>query len=125
MWWRLPYNPGPYDDDWEDQPAQSGFHKWGLGVCIPAIILAYGIWILATQTARFYDNQISLELHGYNADAYAVAVIAAALFLHCHYFWGNVYNQAWFAVAGKIIAACAFVAGLAFLCIRVGILGRG
>ena len=62
LWWRFPYNPSAYDDDWEDQPSQG---------------------------------------------------------------WGNVYNQAWPAVLGKILAACGFVAGLGFLLIHNGVLGRG
>ena len=45
------------------------------------------------------------------------------MFLHCHYFRGNVYNQAWFAVLGKIVAACGFIAGVGTLIVRVGVLG--
>ena len=51
--------------------------------------------------------------------------MSAAHFVHCHYFWGNVYNQAWLAVLGKIIGACGFIAGVAFVVIRNGVLGIG
>jgi hypothetical protein len=123
VWLRRPYNPTAYDDDWEDQPAQSAFHKWVLGVLAPALILSYGIWILITREAEF-GSYITMTLHGYNAIAFGTAMISAAVFLHCHYFWGNIYNQAWFAVLGKIIAATGFISGLLFLCIHIGILGR-
>ena len=36
---------------------------------------------------------------------------------------GNIFNQAWFAVLGKIVAACGFIAALAFVLIRNGVLG--
>jgi hypothetical protein len=51
------------------------------------------------------------------------AMLAAAVFMHCHYYWGNVYNQAWFAVLGKIVSACAFIGGLGTIIVRVGVLG--
>ena len=50
-------------------------------------------------------------------------MLAVGVFLHFHYFWGNVYNQAWWAVLGKILSA-AFIAATVTLIIRVGILGR-
>ena len=35
------------------------------------------------------------------------------------------YNQAWFAVLGKIVAGFGFIAALLFLLVRNGVLGRG
>src|SRR5687767_2810278 len=99
MWWRSPHNPTAYDDDWEDQPAQSGVHQWGLGLGFPALILGYGIWVLLRGQAQF-GGDFPMTLRGHNAIAYGVSAVCAAVFLHCHYFWGNVYNQAWFAVLG-------------------------
>lgn len=122
-WWRAPHNPTAYDDDWEDQPAQSGFHQWGLGVVLPLFIGAYGLHALHTRHVRL--GRPVFELHGTNATALGIAVLGAAIFLHCHYYWGNIYNQAWFAVLGKIISACAFIGGLGTLLVRVGVFGRG
>lgn len=119
---RDPHNPTPYDDDWEDQPAQSPFHQWGLGLLLPLLFAAYGLRAIINQQADF-TTQVSMTFHGPNAIAFGIAAIAAALFLHCHYFWGNLYNQAWFAVLGKIIAACAFIAALIFVLIHNGVLG--
>ena len=62
---------------------------------------------------------------GQTHDCRIFAAMSIAVFMHCHYFWGNIYNQAWFAVLGKIIAGCGFIAGLGIVIIRVGILGRG
>ena len=124
MWWRASYKQTAYDDDWEDQPAQSSVHKWVLGLFGPALLLSYGIWVLVTKAAEFSGDRATMDLRGENAIAYGLAVISIALFLHCHYFWGNIYNQIWFAVLGKIVSACGFIAAAVFLCIHIGILGR-
>jgi hypothetical protein len=121
MWWRLPHNPTAYDDDWEDQPGQGPFYQWGLGVLVPLLVLGYGVLVLTTPDAAY--ARLGTNLGGVNAVAFGVAAASAGVFLHCHYFWGNFYNQAWFAVLGKIIAACGFIAGLGTLIVRVGVLG--
>ena len=120
-WWRWPYNPGPYDDDFEDQPGQGGFYQFGLGIMLPLVIAIAGVYALVTQQAEY--GRVPLKLTGTNAIAFGVAAIAAAVFAHCHYFWGNIYNQAWFAVLGKILAACAFIAALGTIIVRVGVFG--
>jgi hypothetical protein len=124
MWWRHPHNPTAYDDDWEDQPAQGPLYQWGLGLLVPLLLVGYGIYVIVTQHAVF-GNQPSMTLRGPNAVAFGVAWASAGAFLHCHYFWGNLYDQAWFAVLGKIVAACGFIAGLGFVLVRNGVLGIG
>ena len=94
---------------------------WGLGVALPLVVLGLGVYAVVARQAEF--GHVPLRLHGANAIALGVAGISAAVFLHCHYFWGNVYNQAWFAVLGKILAACAFIAALGTLMVRVGVFG--
>ncbi len=118
-----PYNPTPYDDDFEDQPGQSWFHQWVLGATLPACFLSYGVRTIATRHAS-YANHVSIDLRGFDAVAYGISMLAVGLFLHFHYFWGNVFNQAWWAVLGKILSAAAFIASTITLIIRVGILGR-
>jgi hypothetical protein len=122
MQWRSPHNPTAYDDDWEDQPGQGLFYQWGLGVALPLALAAYGCYAIAARQVTFGGHS-SMTLHGSNAAAFGVAWVSAGAFLHCHYFWGNVFNQAWFAVLGKIVAACGFIAGLAFVLVRNGVLG--
>lgn len=126
MWfWRAPYNPTAYDDDFEDQPAQGWFFKWVLGMALPALILTFGVTSLLSRHARIgmAGSPHETIFFGVNAVAYGTAAVSLAIFLHCHYFWGNIYNQAWFAVLGKIIAACGFIAGLGVLIVRFGVLG--
>ena len=120
---RFPYNPTPYDDDFEDQPAQSWFHQWVLGATLPACFLSYGIRTILTGQAT-YTHHASIDLRGVDAVAYGVSTIASGVCLHFHYFWGNVFNQAWWAVLGKILAAAAFIASMGVVIIRVGVFGR-
>ena len=124
-WWWYRHNPTAYDDDWEDQPTQGAFDKWGLGVALPVALLAFGAYAMIARSIGFAGwGDVSITLHGLNAVAYGIAWASAAVFLHCHYFWGNIYDQAWFAVLGKTVSGCAFIAGLGFLIVRNGIFGR-
>ncbi len=120
---RFPHNPTPYDDDFEDQPTQSVFHQWVLGATLPACFLSYGIRTVLTGQAT-YTHYASIELRGIDAVAYGVSMIAIGVFLHFHYFWGNIFNQAWWAVLGKILSAAVFIVSTVTLIIRVGIFGR-
>jgi len=124
MWWRVPHNPTAFDDDWEDQPRQGPFYQWGLGVVLPLALIVYGGSAIALRQVTF-GGQSSMTLRGANAAAFGVAWVSAGVFLHCHYFWGNVFDRAWFAVLGKIVAACGFIAGLVFVLVRNGVLGIG
>jgi hypothetical protein len=122
MLWPRPHNPAPYDDDWEDQPGQGPVQQWGLGVLVPLVLAGYGLRGIVRQEVLF-GGTIQMTFHGLNAAAFGVAWVSAAVFLHCHYFWGNVYNQAWFAVLGKIVSACGFIGGLGLVLVRNGVLG--
>jgi len=124
VWWRLPHNPTACDDDWEDQPGQGPLYQWGLGVVVPLALIGYGIYAIATQHITF-GSRMPMTLRGLNATAFGIAWVSAGVFVHCHYFWGNIFNQAWFAVLGKIVAACGFIAGLVFVLVRNGVLGIG
>jgi hypothetical protein len=124
MWWRYPHNPSAYDDDWEDQPGQGPWYQWGLGVLVPLLLLGYGVWVVVTREVQ-WGSRSSVTFRGLNAVAFGAAWISVAVFVHCHYFWGNIYNQSLFAVLGKIIAACGFIAAIVFVLIRNGVLGIG
>jgi hypothetical protein len=107
----------------EDQPAQGWFFPWILGAALPLGIFAYGVCATITRRATFFGSQSTMPVTGTNATALGIAAISLAIFLHCHYFWGNIYDQAWPAVLGKIVSACGFIAGLGTLIVRVGLLG--
>ena len=123
MWWRSPYNPGADSDDWEGQPPQGAFYKWVLGIVLPIGIGGYGLYGIFTRHIEFGNDNQRLTFHGLNAMAVGIAWLSAAVFIHCHYFWGNIYDQIWFAVLGKIVSACGFIAGLIFVIVHNGVLG--
>lgn len=121
-WWQFPHDPTPYDDNWEDQPRQGGFQQWILGVGLPMLLVGYGIRGIFMRQIEF-GGRITMTFHGTNATAFGIAWVCAGVFVHCHYFWGNVYNQAWLAVLGKIAGAIGFIAALGFVLVRNGVYG--
>jgi len=120
---RFPHNPTAYDDDWEDQPGQGFFYKWVLGVVVPLLIVIYGVHAVFRRETDFSGRGMTMTLHGMNAVSMGTAAISLGLFIHCHSFWGNIYNQAWFAVLGKILGAGGFIIGLVIVLVRAGVLG--
>ena len=123
LWWRTGRQPTAYDDDWEDLPSQGGFYKWGLGVALPLVIFGYGLCAIFLRRADYGSDVDTLTLHGANAVAYGVAALSLSLFLHCHYFWGNIYDGAWFDVLGKILSGIGFIIGISVIIFRVGLWG--
>ena len=113
-----------YDDDFEDIPSSGPVAQYGGGVALPLMLVGYGIVCIIRRHAVLSGGRISLDLDGTKAVALATATIALGTFLHCHYFWGNIYHLSAWAVVGKILSAIAFIGGLGFLIVRVGVLGH-
>src|SRR4051812_7212338 len=124
MWRRDLYNPSAYDDDWEDQPGRGAVYQWGVGVLVALGLAGYGVYAIVMRQVE-WGSRVSMSLRGWNAVAFGVAWASAGVFVHCHYFWGNIYNQAWFAVLGKIVAACGVIGGLGVVLVRNGVMGIG
>lgn len=121
MFSRVPHNPGPYDDDFENQPTYSAYHKWFLGVAAPVGLIALGVYVLVRRDIDI--NLGRVEFTGPNAAAIGVAIVSLGLFLHAHFFWGNLFDQHIVAVLAKIAAGLGFIGSLGFLLIRNGVLG--
>ena len=125
MSYRRPdYNPTAYDDDWEDIPASGPIPKWLGGVLVPVAMIAYGIHCFATGHGEIPGRDYSMAVSGANAMAVGMASLSLGLFLHCHYFWGNIFHLAAWAVLGKIVSMIGFICGLGYLLIHVGVLGH-
>ena len=114
---RFSHNPTAYDDDWEGQPTQSRFHQWIAGLAVPLTIACFGVDAIVFGAVTVGGSK-PLALHGTNAIAFGIAAMGAAIFLHCHYFWGNVFDQAWLAVLGKMAGAIAFILATGLLVVR-------
>jgi len=126
MWFRTPNrHVSAYDDDWEDFPNGGPFGKWLGGMLLPLCAVAYGLSCLISGHGIFPGGQSGpMDLSGPSAVAFGTAVIAVGTFLHCHYFWGNIYHLSAWALLGKIVSLIAFIGGLGFLLVRVGVLGK-
>jgi len=118
------YEPTAYDDDWEDIPTSGPIPKWLGGVLVPIAFIAYGVICFVTGQGDIPGRFGSLSVTGANAVALGVAAVSIGLFLHCHYYWGNIYHLAAFAVLGKIVSLIGMIGGLVFLLIHVGVLGH-
>lgn len=124
MWfWRVTHNPSACNDDFEGQPTQSWWHKWALGIIVPLAAICWGTYGLFTQHIVF-GTRIRETFHGPSALAFGCAGVSLGLFLHFHYFWGNIFDQAWFAVLGKIVSLIGLIGSLAFIIVRVGVIGH-
>ena len=88
---RTPHYPSAYDDDWTDAPPPGFWPKWFGGVIVPVGFVAYGVYCLITGSAALTGEYLTQQLHGTQARALAIAYLGLGLFLHCHYYWGNVY----------------------------------
>jgi fatty acid desaturase len=113
-----PHHPSAYDDDWTDAPASGPWPKWFGGVVIAIGFVAYGAYGLATGSATLMGENMSQQLRGTDARALATAYIGIGLFLHCHYFWGNVYHFSAMAVLGKVVSLVAIIGGLGYVIVR-------
>lgn len=120
------HRPTANTDDWEDVPAQGWAAKWLVGVVVPAALLAYGILDVVRRSAWLPSRYGSdgMTLQGPDAVALGSAVAGIAAFLHCHYFWGNVYHLSFWATLGKIVGLVVMIGGLGYLLVHLGIYGR-
>jgi hypothetical protein len=92
--------------------------RWILGAAASGILAAYGAYCLATQTAWLPQTRPRLGLAEYSggmALAVGCLLLAAAAFMHFHWFWSS--HPQWHGVgqAGKLFAVVAFIASTAWL----------
>ena len=95
-----------------------------VGIVLPLVLIGYGIWCFAAGHGVLWGEYTRLDLYGIKAIALGTASLSLGIFLHCHYFWGNIYHLAPFAVAGKKISAVGFIGSLGYLIVRIGGLGK-
>jgi hypothetical protein len=106
----------------DDDPPSGFLPKWFGGAVIPVVIGLYGLSAIIAQkvnTPRRGYRRSGGELLGGDAIALGIAILGAAIFLHCHYFWGNTKNWAEYSILGKMIGAAVFVGGIGWLLVRL------
>jgi hypothetical protein len=106
----------------DDDPPSGILAKWFGGAFVPAGIGLYALSAIISQEARLprrsYSSSAGLLLGG-DAVAYGIALLGAAIFVHCHYFWGNSKRLVEYFILGKMIGAAAFIGGVGWLLIRL------
>jgi len=109
--------------DWDEDPPQGVMAKWFGGAVVPLVFAVYGLSVIVSREAsmprfRMYRPRGSL-IYGVDAVVYGIAVLGAAIFLHCHYFWGNTTKLAEYSILGKMIGGAVFSCGIGVLLIRL------
>lgn len=91
--------------------------KWIGGFALPIVLVAYGLTVLAADHAtiwtryRFFSRQ-TIELDGFDAELYGMALIVGAAAAHLGFFWRN-HERYWqvgeigLAIAGVVWAVLA------------------
>ena len=92
--------------------------RWLLGAAASGILAAYGVYCLATQTAWLPQTRPRLGLAEYSGSmalAVGCLLLAAAAFMHFHWFWSS--HPRWHGVgqAGKLFALVGIVASIGCL----------
>ena len=114
----------PVSDLRIDAPNPEFYSMWLFGVIVPIGIAIYGVICVVKRVAEFRgESRVAMTLHGLNAVAFGVTFIAAALFMHCRLFWGEIYETTWILELCEIIAVLLIVVSLVTLIIRVGVYG--
>jgi hypothetical protein len=97
----------------QDDPPDTRWYRWGAGVCFPVVLVIGAAKTLVYQQVTWRVRHRSLDLAGTDAVWFGIALLGAAVFAHCHFFWTHHPRLAELAVLGKLISLLAFIAGLA------------
>ena len=109
--------------DWHDEPPQGFGPKWFGGAATPLLLAGYAISVLLTAQATLPSRGWRFHIQGLEAVAYGIALMGAAVFFHCHYFWGNTRDWDQYSPLGKGAGAMVFIGGIGVLVYRVLIAG--
>jgi hypothetical protein len=100
------------------------YSKWLFGAIAPIGVASYGVICVVKRVAEFRgESQATMTLHGLNAIAFGMTFIAAAIFMHCRLFWGEIYQTTWILELCEILAVLVIVISLVTLIVRIGVYG--
>lgn len=106
-------------DDWGGAPAAGPWPKWFGGILVPLPLIVYAIVCLVTHRGFLPGRHTPLDLRDANAVALGISSMAAGMFLHLHYFWGNVCPSSHLPGIGKTLALIAFIGSLGYVIVRI------
>lgn len=98
------------------EPEGGRLKMWLLGMGLATVPIAYGIHGLCVgQMTLIGKHRAHLELHGAAANALAIAVIAAGVFIHFHWFWGIHKKLFPFSPIGKFLSVAVFIGSFGYM----------
>ncbi len=115
------------------ESAMEGMERWGGGpgggwwaivfggIAVPLVLVGYGVSCIAMRRAWLFGHEVSLPVSGSEATSVGIAAITAGLFLHSHYFCGNLALLARWSWIGKVVGAIGFILGLGYVVVRLGV----
>ena len=107
-------------DDLSGTASGSTFSRFAGGVVAAIVVSLFGLRACMTRHATLPGRRgTTLELSGPAAVGFGIALIAAGLFLHCHFVWTT--SERWYrwADAGKGLSLAAFIGGLGYMGWRI------
>ncbi|MCC6579352.1 MAG: hypothetical protein IT440_02860 [Phycisphaeraceae bacterium] len=108
-------------NDGMKDPIRDEAYKWIGGMVVPLLLTVHGLRCVFTQHAWLPGRHRSLSLHGGDAIAFGIAVLAVALYAHSHYFLSEYDRLFNVAIVGKIVAALTFIAAFGYVIVQVGL----
>jgi hypothetical protein len=113
---RVHLGPG---DAFTGAPAQGVWPKWFGGIFVPLAMGAFGVFSIWTERSYLAGRSGGMRLDGKDAILMGVVSLSLGVFLHCHYFWGNLFLHSNLAELGKIVSLTTFVGALVTLIFRL------
>jgi hypothetical protein len=126
MYYRRPDHDADAFDDWSDVPPSSDAAKYLGGIVLALFLVIYGLRCVFGRHAMIPGTQQveQIDFHGAKAIALGTASLSFGIFLHCHYYWGNIYQEYFVAVLGKIVGLIGLIGSLVYLIICTAIFGN-
>jgi len=97
--------------------------KWFAGLAVPAVLSIYGLAFIITQQATIFGRNVSMQVYDGDAVALGICCLAAAGFLHSHFFWTRTKLMARWSTAIMTLSGLTFVASAVYLLISVAVYG--
>jgi hypothetical protein len=103
-------------DELSDTTDSGPFGQWFVGVGLASALAFYAVRCLWTGRALFPARRyLFVEYHGLSAAAVGSFYLAAAIFMHLHWFWTTSPRYWGYAQLGKLLTAVGMIASLAVL----------
>jgi hypothetical protein len=104
-------------EDFGESTSAGHVQRWVVGVGLASLVMLYSTICMVNQHAFFLQSRPLkiIELHGFSAVSVGGVYFAAALFMHCHWFWSAHPVYYGYGQLGKIVSLVGILGGLGCL----------